>query len=103
MSTTLGDSRLRENSKWTPEEDAVLIEAVTNCKSFSRAVHRASGLLKLGLAGPRRCWNTISQCLPGRTNKSCRKRWIHSLDPSLRKGMFTSTSSASRGVLTHSH
>ena len=42
MSTSLGDSRLRENSKWTPEEDAVLIEAVTNCESFNRPVHRPS-------------------------------------------------------------
>lgn len=34
MSTTLGDSRLNENSKWTPEEDAILIEAVNACESF---------------------------------------------------------------------
>ena len=25
-------------------------------------------------------------CPPGRNNKSCRKRWLHSLDPNLRKG-----------------
>ena len=103
MSTTLGDSRLKENSKWTPEEDAVLIEAVTNCESFGRAVHRVGDLLESGLAGPRRCWNTISQSLPGRTNKSCRKRWIHSLDPSLRKGTFASTTSVSAGILNRSH
>ncbi|KAF9644387.1 hypothetical protein BDM02DRAFT_3103017, partial [Thelephora ganbajun] len=85
MSTTFGDSRLNENSKWTPEEDAILIEAVISCESFRRAVHRAVGLLEIDLAGPRRCWNTIAQSIPGRTNKSCRKRWIHSLDPSLRR------------------
>ena len=28
--------------------------------------------------------------LEGRTNKSCRKRWIHSLDPELRRGRWTS-------------
>lgn len=61
---------MNENSKWTLEEDAILIEAVN-------------------ASGPRRCWNTIAQSLPGRTNKSCRKRWIHSLDPSLRKGRWT--------------
>ena len=37
MSTPLGDSRLNENSKWTPEEDAVLVEAVSACESFRRA------------------------------------------------------------------
>ena len=37
MSTTLGDNRLNENSKWTPEEDAILTEAVIACESFSRA------------------------------------------------------------------
>ena len=39
MSTPLGDSRLNENSKWTPEEDAVLTEAVIACESFSRVVY----------------------------------------------------------------
>ena len=87
MSTTLGDSRLNESSKWTPEEDAILTQVVAACEPLGRAVHRVSDLLKLDLAGPRYCWNTIAQSLPGRTNKSCRKRWIHSLDPFVRKGM----------------
>ncbi|KAB8265111.1 Homeodomain-like protein [Aspergillus pseudonomiae] len=34
-------------------------------------------------------WNEISKRLSGRTNKDCRKRWFHSLDPSLRKGRWT--------------
>ena len=38
MSTTLGDSRLTENSKWTPEEDAILVAAVTSCESFRQVV-----------------------------------------------------------------
>ena len=98
MSTTLGDSRLNENSKWTPEEDAVLVEAVSACEPPSDLLS-SRGLLKLDLAGSRRCWNTIAQSLPGRTNKSCRKRWIHSLDPSLRKGVSTSGTSVPGGVL----
>ena len=32
MSTILGDGRLNENSKWTPEEDAILVEAVASCE-----------------------------------------------------------------------
>jgi hypothetical protein len=34
-------------------------------------------------------WTKISACVPGRTNKHCRKRWFHSLDPSRRKGSWT--------------
>ncbi|OJJ46808.1 hypothetical protein ASPZODRAFT_66795, partial [Penicilliopsis zonata CBS 506.65] len=34
-------------------------------------------------------WQEISKLLPGRTNKDCRKRWFHSLDPALRKGRWT--------------
>lgn len=57
-------------NKWTPEEDEVLAAAVA-----------ASGF--------KVCWRKIALSLPGRTNKSCRKRWIHSLDPTLRKGRWT--------------
>ncbi|RKP23940.1 Homeodomain-like protein, partial [Syncephalis pseudoplumigaleata] len=35
-------------------------------------------------------WTKISACVPGRTNKHCRKRWFHSLDPSRRRGSWTS-------------
>ncbi|CAG8433753.1 11078_t:CDS:2 [Ambispora gerdemannii] len=34
-------------------------------------------------------WSKIAACVPNRTNKNCRKRWFHSLDPSLRKGPWT--------------
>ncbi|GAO46339.1 hypothetical protein G7K_0571-t1 [Saitoella complicata NRRL Y-17804] len=34
-------------------------------------------------------WSTIATYLPGRTNKSCRKRWFHSLDPKLKRGAWT--------------
>ncbi|KAL5605732.1 hypothetical protein FOVSG1_005879 [Fusarium oxysporum f. sp. vasinfectum] len=35
-------------------------------------------------------WKDIASGLEGRTAKDCRKRWLHSLDPSLRKGRWTS-------------
>ncbi|KAF9780841.1 Homeodomain-like protein, partial [Thelephora terrestris] len=35
------------------------------------------------------CWRSVAAALPGRNNKSCRKRWIHSLNPGLRKGRWT--------------
>ncbi|CAG8442901.1 9277_t:CDS:2 [Ambispora leptoticha] len=34
-------------------------------------------------------WSKIAACVPNRSNKNCRKRWFHSLDPSLRKGPWT--------------
>lgn len=30
-------------------------------------------------------WKTIAEAVPGRTNKACRKRWKHSLHPSIKK------------------
>ncbi|CAH0051289.1 unnamed protein product [Clonostachys solani] len=34
-------------------------------------------------------WTDIARGLPDRTAKECRKRWFHSLDPSVRKGPWT--------------
>ncbi|KAI9444973.1 hypothetical protein H4582DRAFT_1912427 [Lactarius indigo] len=34
-------------------------------------------------------WKTIAQRVPGRTNKACRKRWLHSLSPSIKKSAWT--------------
>ena len=55
------------------------------CLSFDNA-----GALSAVTGGPVVVWSQVSACLPGRNNKSCRKRWIHSLDPTLRKGEFLS-------------
>ncbi|KAJ2695366.1 hypothetical protein GGH99_000156, partial [Coemansia sp. RSA 1285] len=56
---------------WTPEEDRLLMVGVR-------------------IYGPNtESWPRIAMLVPGRTNKSCRKRWFHSLDPSLHKGPWT--------------
>ncbi|KAJ1664120.1 hypothetical protein EV178_004406 [Coemansia sp. RSA 1646] len=56
---------------WTPEEDRLLMVGVR-------------------VYGPNtESWPRIAMLVPGRTNKSCRKRWFHSLDPSLHKGPWT--------------
>ena len=34
-------------------------------------------------------WIKIAELIEGRSNKACRKRWIHSLNPTLRKGRWT--------------
>ncbi|KAJ1896224.1 hypothetical protein LPJ66_004123, partial [Kickxella alabastrina] len=49
-------------------------------------------LLRVGVRvyGPNtESWPRIAMLVPGRTNKSCRKRWFHSLDPTLHKGPWT--------------
>ncbi|KAL5534629.1 hypothetical protein ACEPAG_1092 [Sanghuangporus baumii] len=35
-------------------------------------------------------WKAIALSVPGRTNKACRKRWLHSLSPSVKKSAWTS-------------
>lgn len=45
-------------------------------------------LRRIIAGGPAVVWNQVSACLPGRNSKSCRKRWVRSLDPTLRKGAF---------------
>ncbi|KAI8604033.1 Homeodomain-like protein, partial [Dissophora ornata] len=60
-----------ERIVWTPEEDEYLRRAV---QVYGDKTEK---------------WAKIAACVPGRTNKNCRKRWFHSLDPSLRKGGWT--------------
>ncbi|KAF9931193.1 hypothetical protein FBU30_010636 [Linnemannia zychae] len=60
-----------ERIVWTPEEDEFLRAAV---QTYGDKTEK---------------WAKIAACVPGRTNKNCRKRWFHSLDPSLKKGPWT--------------
>lgn len=55
---------------WTEEEDNALRNAVEIHGECDR-------------------WKTVSTYVPGRTNKACRKRWLHSLDPRLKKTAWT--------------
>ncbi|KDQ54282.1 hypothetical protein JAAARDRAFT_96844, partial [Jaapia argillacea MUCL 33604] len=41
--------------------------------------------------------------ISGRTNKSCRKRWIHSLDPSLHKGRWSAAEDTKLIKAVHQH
>ena len=58
---------------WTPEEDARMIEWVAN----------------MGGAGKIK-WSSVAELLPRRVGKQCRERWINHLDPSVKKGDWTS-------------
>ncbi|KAI0047821.1 hypothetical protein FA95DRAFT_1605769 [Auriscalpium vulgare] len=55
---------------WTTPEDDLLRHAVET-------------------AGENADWKTIALRVPGRTNKACRKRWLHSLAPNVRKVQWT--------------
>ncbi|KAK0208617.1 hypothetical protein DFS33DRAFT_461224 [Desarmillaria ectypa] len=55
---------------WTQEEDDLLVQ-VMNCN------------------GGFENWKEVATLIPGRTNKACRKRWLHSLSPDLRKSAWT--------------
>ncbi|KAF9647371.1 hypothetical protein BDM02DRAFT_3117180 [Thelephora ganbajun] len=58
--------------KWTSREDEILINAVSTYTT-----------------GEKINWIKIAELIEGRSNKACRKRWIHSLNPTLRKGRWT--------------
>ncbi|CAG8519462.1 17138_t:CDS:1, partial [Racocetra persica] len=60
-----------DKTAWTVEEDNLLRLAVQLYGDRSEK------------------WTKIAACVPNRTNKMCRKRWFHSLDPNLRKGPWT--------------
>ncbi|KAJ7293763.1 hypothetical protein C8J57DRAFT_1043484 [Mycena rebaudengoi] len=55
---------------WTSAEDAQLTSAVA---SF----------------GEHDNWKKVALSVPGRTNKACRKRWLHSLSPAVKKSAWT--------------
>ncbi|KAF8168227.1 hypothetical protein B0H34DRAFT_684715 [Crassisporium funariophilum] len=55
---------------WSEDEDSQLRRAV-------------------GLYGENDNWKNIAEQVPGRTNKACRKRWLHSLQPNVKKSAWT--------------
>ncbi|XP_066364368.1 transcription factor MYB77-like [Miscanthus floridulus] len=59
----------RVKGSWTPEEDDLLLRAVTR-------------------HGPRN-WTVISAEIPGRSGKSCRLRWCNQLSPGVERRAFT--------------
>lgn len=93
----------RCENRWTASEDKILFAQVLKGDSpqpYSRIV---TDLFEAD--GRSVCWRSVAAALPGRNNKSCRKRclpsllrillslnldphsrWIHSLNPGLRKG-----------------
>mmetsp|Transcript_30919 Transcript_30919/g.58214 ORF Transcript_30919/g.58214 Transcript_30919/m.58214 type:complete len:210 (+) Transcript_30919:232-861(+) len=64
------DSRDQLKGPWTPMEDAILLDLVTE-------------------HGPRN-WAMLSRGIPGRSGKSCRLRWCNQLSPDIIKAPFSS-------------
>ncbi|GFR42229.1 hypothetical protein Agub_g3122 [Astrephomene gubernaculifera] len=68
----MGDDAVGDDTTkgpWTPEEDNILRGLV---------IHH----------GPKN-WTKIAECIPGRTGKSCRLRWLNQLSPDVKSGPFT--------------
>jgi len=59
----------KRRGAWTDEENNILRELVAR-----------HGLCQ---------WALIARCIPGRTGKQCRERWMNNLDPNLKTGSFT--------------
>ncbi|RYO90663.1 hypothetical protein DL762_002546 [Monosporascus cannonballus] len=64
----------KDRQKWTAEQDAILISAVTKASSKSGDIS----------------WHHVANHLPGRTNKDCRKRWHYKFAYDFRKGPWSS-------------
>ncbi|KAJ7596743.1 hypothetical protein C8J56DRAFT_296019 [Mycena floridula] len=60
----------RPGSSWKKAEDELLTQAV---KQY----------------GERDQWKAVALLVPGRSNKACRKRWLHSLSPNVKKTAWT--------------
>lgn len=58
--------------RWTKDEDAIIVEAVNNSE------------------GPVK-WAEIAKSLPGRIGEQVKEHWINSLDPEVKKGVWSQT------------
>lgn len=75
LTSALGiPTKARNRRVWTREEDEKLRRLVAHWGDQR---------------GKNSHWDQISAQFEGRTNKDCRKRWFHSLDPTLKRGRWT--------------
>lgn len=63
---------MKDRRKWTPEEDALLTQAMKRFR-YLQDVR----------------WTEIAAAIPDRTPKACRKRWVNGLNDRLKKGTWT--------------
>ena len=62
----------RSKANWSKEEDAIVVEVVSRSKDK-----------------PFTAWSELAHCIPGRSGKSIRDRWINHLNPALVHAPFT--------------
>ncbi|KAI0003444.1 hypothetical protein F4779DRAFT_601871 [Xylariaceae sp. FL0662B] len=67
------ESRSRDKQKWTPEQDLALMEAVA----------------RVAPTGQNIVWSEVAGDLPGRNNKSCRKRWHYKIAHNFTRGPWS--------------
>lgn len=66
-----GENTTTDRRKWTPEEDVILTRIMEKYQ-FSKDTR----------------WTEVAACIPGRTAKACRKRWVNGLNDRLKKGSW---------------
>ncbi|KAL7916879.1 hypothetical protein GGI35DRAFT_486020 [Trichoderma velutinum] len=59
--------------RWSDGEDKLLVELVSADLASGKEIN----------------WQEIATLFSGRSNKDCRKRWIYTLNPSVKKGPWT--------------
>ena len=66
------DTGVKDRKKWTPEEDALLMQAMKRFR-YLQDVR----------------WTEVAAIIPDRTPKACRKRWVNGLNGRLKKGSWS--------------
>ncbi|KAF7310561.1 hypothetical protein HMN09_00598900 [Mycena chlorophos] len=66
----MAEKRAGVERRWTPHEDQLLYAAVARFTEHDN-------------------WKSVAQLIPNRSNKACRKRWLHSLSPNIKKSGWT--------------
>nr|GAT43657.1 predicted protein [Mycena chlorophos] len=66
----MAEKRAGVERRWTPHEDQLLYAAVARFTEHDN-------------------WKSVAELIPNRSNKACRKRWLHSLSPTIKKSGWT--------------
>lgn len=80
---------MKDSCPWTPEEDGILLQALALREEVSDTQRAVCRLTVPYVEEVNINWIEVASFLHGRNNKDCRKRWVYSLSPSIRKGTWT--------------
>lgn len=83
---------MRSPKHWTKAEDDILRNAVDGCGTRNFHLVKKDISLTLRVVDNEQTnWNDVALKLEGRSNKDCRKRWVYSLAPLIKKGHWDET------------